>query len=98
VNNLAARATVDEVQRVPELLISIKEQVDANRINGRYLLTGSANLLLLHSVSESLAGRARYFTLWPMTRREQLGLATCGIWSALLDSAIESWSTLIQSQ
>jgi hypothetical protein len=98
VNNLAAEATVDEVQRVPELLISIKEQVDANRTNGRYLLTGSANLLLLRSVSESLAGRARYLTLWPMTRREQLGLATCGIWTALFDSPIESWPALIQSQ
>ena len=41
--------TVDEVQRVPELFFSIKELVDANRVNGRFLLTGSANLLLLNN-------------------------------------------------
>jgi hypothetical protein len=41
------------------------------------VLTGSANLLM-RQVSESLAGRASYLTLWPMTRREQLGLARAG--------------------
>lgn len=41
---------------------------------GQFLLTGSTNLLLMKSVSESLAGRASYLTLWPMTRREQRGL------------------------
>ncbi|HMN44182.1 MAG TPA: ATP-binding protein [Povalibacter sp.] len=90
--------TIDEVQRVPELLLSIKERVDAERVNGRFLLTGSANLLLLHTVSESLAGRARYLTLWPMTRREQLGLARCGIWSELLERPAADWPTLIAEQ
>lgn len=90
--------TVDEVQRVPELFFSIKELVDAERVNGRFLLTGSANLLLLKSVSESLAGRARYLTLWPMTRREQLGLARCGIWTELLDQPVASWPDLVQAQ
>jgi uncharacterized protein len=83
---------------VPELLLAIKELVDANRVDGRFLLTGSANLLLLKTVSESLAGRARYLTLWPMTRREQLGLATCGIWSELLDAPAPNWIELIQTQ
>jgi len=90
--------TVDEVQRVPGLLLSIKELVDADRVNGRFLLTGSANLLLLRSVSESLAGRARYLTLWPMTRREQLGLARCGIWSELFEQTAASWLDVVHAQ
>lgn len=98
VRQLTGKVTIDEVQRAPELLLSIKERVDVARENGQFLLTGSANLLLLRSVSESLAGRARYLTLWPMTRREQLGLATCGIWSELFGQATEAWPTLLESQ
>jgi len=90
--------TIDEVQRTPELLLSIKELVDTRRVNGRFLLTGSANLLLLRNVSESLAGRARYLTLWPMTRREQLGLATSGIWSELLAHTRGEWPELVGAQ
>ncbi len=66
--------TLDEVQREPELLRAVKRAIDRDRTPGRFLLTGSANLLLMRRVSESLAGRASYLTLWPMTRREQRGL------------------------
>lgn len=90
--------TIDEVQRVPDLLLALKERVDAHRVNGRYLLTGSANLLLLQSVSESLAGRARYLTLWPMTRREQLGMGRCGIWGELLAAMPRAWPDLVRDQ
>jgi predicted AAA+ superfamily ATPase len=66
---------LDEVQRAPKLLLAVKRAVDrGKRPKGRYFLTGSANLLLMRKVSESLAGRASYLTLWPLTRREQLGL------------------------
>ena len=65
--------TIDEVQREPNLLHAVKLAIDRQRQPGRFLLTGSANLLLMRRVSESLAGRASYLTLWPMTRREQLG-------------------------
>lgn len=51
-------AIVDEVQRAPALLRAIKKSVDTDRRPGRFLLTGSANLLTLLQVSESLAGRA----------------------------------------
>lgn len=95
---LAARVTIDEVQREPDLLLAIKRAVDANRQPGQFLLTGSANLLLMRAVSESLAGRASYVTLWPMTRREQLGLGTAGIWSALLDSEHIEWKRVIDAQ
>ncbi len=66
--------TLDEVQREPALLHAVKQAIDRRRQPGRFLLTGSANLLLMRRVSESLAGRASHLTLWPMTRREQRGL------------------------
>src|SRR5574337_108982 len=68
----APRITLDEVQRVPDLLSAVKRAVDERRRPGQFLLTGSANLLLMRRVAESLAGRAVYFTLWPMTRGERL--------------------------
>ena len=63
-------ATFDEVQRLPEVLPAIKTAVDRARRPGRFLLSGSANLALIARVSETLAGRAVYLTLHPMTRRE----------------------------
>ena len=76
--------TLDEVQREPDLLRAVKRAIDKKRRTGHFLLTGSANLLLMRRVSESLAGRASYLTLWPMTRREQAGLGRCGLWEDLL--------------
>ena len=61
--------TIHEVQREPTLQHAVKLVIDRDRRPGRFLLTGSANLLLMRRVSESLAGRASYLTLWPMTRR-----------------------------
>ena len=62
---------IDEVQRTPDLLLSVKQAVDKDR-NRRFILSGSANLLLMKSVSESLAGRAAYFELLPMAYREEI--------------------------
>ena len=62
--------TVDEVQRAPELLLPIKRQVDRQRKAGDFLLTGSANLLLMGKVAESLAGRAVYLELPPFCPAE----------------------------
>ena len=87
--------TLDEVQREPGLLSAVKRAIDRNRSAGRFLLTGSANLLLMRQVSESLAGRASYLTLWPMTRREQLGLGHAGRWEGLLDTPDEGWRDLL---
>ena len=61
---------IDEVQKLPAILPVIKQSVDNKRVPGRYILSGSANILLLKNVSESLAGRAIYLTLKPFTRRE----------------------------
>ena len=87
--------TLDEVQREPELLRAVKRAIDRDRTPGRFLLTGSANLLLMRQVSESLAGRASYLTLWPMTRREQRGLGRCGRWEELLTTPDAGWRDLL---
>ena len=92
--------TLDEVQREPDVLLAVKAAVDEDRPRrpGRFLLIGSANLLLMAGVSETLAGRATYVPLWPFTRREQLGLGTAGIWSELLATKLEHWLDLVGSQ
>lgn len=77
----AERLTLDEVQRAPDILRAIKLQVDRSRSPGRFLLTGSANLLMMRRVSESLAGRVVYLTLWPMTETEKAGRPEAGPWS-----------------
>ncbi len=93
---LLARAdalVIDEVQRVPDLLLAIKQAVDEDRPRrpGRFLLTGSANLLLMETVTESLAGRAAYVTLWPLTRNELLGRGGTGAWDVLLGEEPDLW-------
>ena len=90
--------TIDEVQREPALLHAVKRAIDQERRPGRFLLTGSANLLLMRRVSESLAGRASYLTLWPMTRREQRGLGRGGIWEELLKNSDRDWLDLLAAQ
>ena len=91
----SAPITLDEVQRAPELLRAVKRAIDRDRKPGRFLLTGSANLLLMRQVSESLAGRASYLTLWPMTRGEQRGEGTCGRWEQLLETSDDEWLDLL---
>jgi uncharacterized protein len=90
--------TLDEVQRAPELLRAVKRAIDRDRKAGRFLLTGSANLLLMRQVSESLAGRASYLTLWPMTRREQRGLGRCGLWDELHNTPEAEWREMLAGE
>ncbi len=70
VEGLDSPVILDEVQRAPDVLRSIKRVVDGKRKAGRFLLTGSANLLMLSSVSESLAGRVALFDLHPFSWSE----------------------------
>ncbi|MFH1230853.1 MAG: ATP-binding protein [Planctomycetota bacterium] len=69
----SAPVTIDEAQKLPGILTFIKQSVDKKRIPGRFLLSGSANFLLLKNIAESLAGRAVYLTLHPFSRREITG-------------------------
>lgn len=61
---------LDEVQRVPDLFLAIKREVDRHRNPGQFLLTGSADVFLIPKVSESLAGRVEILTLWPLSQGE----------------------------
>jgi len=66
-------AIIDEVQRVPELMLAIKKAVDDDYRPGRFLLTGSANVMTLPRVADSLAGRMETIKLLPLSRSEVLG-------------------------
>lgn len=61
---------LDEIQRVPGLFPALKLSVDRDRQSGRFLLTGSADVMLLPKLSESLAGRMEILTLWPLSQGE----------------------------
>ncbi len=63
-------AIIDEVQRLPDLLSYLQGVIDADPAPGRWILTGSQNLSLLESVSQSLAGRTAVYNLLPLTRGE----------------------------
>lgn len=95
---LSPRMTIDEVQREPDLILAIKREVDSapRRQPGRFVLTGSANLLLMRRISETLAGRAGYITLRPLTRGERLGQGRAGIWSDLFEAPFTQWPDLVQ--
>ena len=67
------RITIDEVQRAPDVLQAIKVSVDEDRRPGRFLLTGSANVLALPQISESLAGRLAVVSLLPFSPGEVVG-------------------------
>jgi uncharacterized protein len=71
---LPRSVVLDEVQRVPSLFLPLKASVDRDRRPGRYILTGSANVLVLPKVSESLAGRMEVLTLWPFAQAEIAGV------------------------
>ncbi len=68
------RVILDEVQRVPELLLAIKRSVDEDYRPGRFLLTGSANVMTLPRVADSLAGRIETLRMLPLARAEIEGV------------------------
>lgn len=65
---------LDEVQKAPAIFPAIKREVDRDRKPGRFLLTGSANVLIVPRISESLAGRIEIMTLWPFSQGEIEGV------------------------
>jgi predicted AAA+ superfamily ATPase len=82
------------------LILAIKSVVDRQRpaVRGQFVLTGSANLLMMKRIGDSLAGRAYYLRLWPMTRREQLGLGTGGIWDRFFDENAARWLEVFRAE
>ncbi len=98
----APRVVLDEVQREPDLILALKEIIDNPAHNGRrtagqFVLTGSANLLAMRAVGESLAGRATYTTLWPMTRNERAGRGIAGNWSDFFSTDASEWYDMVQA-
>lgn len=79
-----ARVVIDEIQRAPDLLLAIKASVDADPAAGRFLLTGSANLMTLPLVADSLAGRMEVIRLLPLAQGEIRGVP-----SKFLDQAFQ---------
>jgi uncharacterized protein len=77
---------IDEAQRVPELLLAVKAEVDRERRAGRFLLTGSTRLLGAPKLADSLAGRMEALTLWPFTQAE---LDDGGVMPSLIDRAFD---------
>lgn len=65
---------LDEVQRVPDIFLPIKQDIDKHKKAGRYILTGSANPLLIPHLSDSLAGRMEILNLWPLSQGELRGV------------------------
>jgi len=74
VADLPERAVLDEVQRVPQLFTSLKAAVDDRRRPGRFILTGSANVLLVPKLADSLAGRMEILRLHPLAQAELAGV------------------------
>ena len=89
VQSLPEKTTLDEIQRIPELFTAIKISVDKNRIPGRFILTGSANVLLLPQLSDSLAGRMEIIQLRPLAQAEMAGEEPVFL-QALFDSDFSS--------
>jgi len=75
ISSMPTPVVLDEIQRAPELLRAVKRRVDRDRAAGQYLLTGSANIMTLSSVSETLAGRVALHTLMPFSWPERIGRA-----------------------
>ena len=73
VGGLPERVILDEVQRVPALFAALKQEIDTRRIPGRFLLTGSSQVLLVPALSDSLAGRMEILRLLPLSQSEVYG-------------------------
>ena len=90
VAGLDGPVTLDEVQRAPGLFLAIKADVDRDRRPGRFLLTGSANVLLLPDIADSLAGRMEVLSLWPLSSAEIAGVPATNLADWLFDGPIDA--------
>lgn len=64
------RLAIDEIQRAPDLMLAIKQVVDHDQSRGRFLITGSANIITHPKIADALPGRVDYLTLWPFSQGE----------------------------
>lgn len=85
VAGLPEAVVLDEVQRAPQLLLAVKASIDRDRRPGRYLITGSADVLVVPQVGEALAGRVELLTLWPFSQGEIEGMRETFVDAAFSD-------------
>ena len=90
VAGLSGPVIIDEVQRAPEIFLPIKAAVDLDRKPGRFLLTGSANVLLLPRIADSLAGRMQVLSLWPLSSAEMVDSPLFNRADWLFDGSIQT--------
>lgn len=88
---LSVLVTLDGVQRSPELFLFIEASVDRDRSLGRFLLMGSANVLLLPDIADSLAGRMEILSLWPLSNAEIAGAPTINLADWLFDGSMNAF-------
>lgn len=101
VAGLGGRVILDEIQRVPEILLPLKAEVDRHREPGRFLLTGSANVLTLPRVADSLAGRMDVLQLHAFSQGEVEGQQDAGAGGGkdgFVDQAFSHGASLPQAQ
>ncbi len=92
VADLPKRAILDEVQRVPTLFTALKTSVDRSRVPGRFIMTGSANVLLVPKLADSLAGRMQIQRLYPLAQCE-LARRAPGFLDALFEGGFKTRQT-----
>ncbi len=90
VAGLPTPVALDEVQRVPDLLLAVKAAIDERRQAGRFLLTGSANVLMVPTVADALPGRMEIVELWPLSQGEIDGRVD-GFVDAVFDQGLGGW-------
>jgi len=90
VETLPKPITLDEIQKVPELLEGIKIAVDKKRVNGTFLLTGSANVLDMKRAKDTLAGRIIEIVLWSLSQKELHNKADENIIDILFSKGVSS--------
>lgn len=93
---MGGAVVLDEVQRAPDLFLALKAEVDRDRRPGRFLLTGSANILLLPRLADTLVGRMEILTLWPLSQGEIEGRIE-GFIDALFSDALSSFTPSLES-
>lgn len=81
------RLAIDEIQRAPDLLLAIKRVVDTDPAPGRFLVTGSANIITHPRVADALPGRVDYMTLWPFSQGELAGRRSTFLEDAFMGKA-----------
>ncbi|MCE9581258.1 MAG: ATP-binding protein [Planctomycetes bacterium] len=102
VDALPERVILDEVQRAPGIFRSLKRRIDRRRVPGQFLLTGSANALLLPKVSESLAGRVELLRLYPLSQGEIGGVVEAFVDACFSDKFVSGrfpgsgWPSLVE--